>query len=176
MRKRTSVDGHIEVAEAILREAREELSRADNKAALLLAAAGVIVGALLAAFIAGDWTPAKLPSCVQWLWWIGAASGCAGLFSLATAVYPRTKYRGQRAPAVVTYFGDVVNTLPSELKERLIATAKASDARVLDQVVIVSSIVDRKYRGIQFGLWMFGACGVLCTAAVLIGFLAHPGS
>src|SRR5262245_8921031 len=62
----------------LLKEAREELARADSKAALLLAATGVAVGALLAGLIGGKWMPFSLDNRVEWLWWFGVASVASG--------------------------------------------------------------------------------------------------
>ena len=159
---------YVSLAEEILRESREELNRADSKAALLLAAAGIVVSALLAALSAGDWQPTDLALCLQWVWWLGSLAGAGGLVALAYAVYPRTKYRGNRSPAVIAYFGDVVSTPSDQLRTRLKATAATDGDRLIDQLKAVASIVDRKYRGIQLGLWLFAACAVLCAASALI--------
>lgn len=157
---------HIVLAETILREAREELARADGKSSLLLAAAGVALGAIIAAIVAGDWTPFHLAPCVQWLWWVGSASGIGAIVAFAYSVYPRTAYRGERVPAIIAYFGDVVATPANRLEANLIRTAKGTDTRVFDQLKIISGIVDRKYRGIQLGLWLVALASFACTAAV----------
>lgn len=162
---------HVRIAESILSETREELARADNKAALTLAAIGIVIGALLAAFVAGQWTPRNLAMCVEWLWWLGAAAGATGVAFLVAAVYPSTRYRRKRDPDIVAYFGDVVGAPREALRKRLTATAKKSDSRVIDQLVIVSSIVDRKYKKIQGGLWSIAFCGALCTTAVLVTYI-----
>lgn len=99
---------HIKLASQILREAREELGRADGKAGLLLAAAGVGIGAVLAGLLAQDWDPAKLHDSVEWLWWIGTIAGLCGPVALSCAVWPRTTYRKNRNPKKVAFFGDVV--------------------------------------------------------------------
>lgn len=56
----------LKLAMQILGEAREELARADGKAGLLLAAAGVVVGALLAGLLAKDWDPTSLHDRIEW--------------------------------------------------------------------------------------------------------------
>lgn len=159
------------LAEDILRESREELARADGKSALLLAAAGVVVGAVLSAFIAGSWQPANLVLCAQLVWWLGILTGCAGIFALAYAVYPRTRYRGRRPPAVIAFYGDVVSTSDRDLRARLRSTAASNGDRLVDQLRVVAAVVDRKYRGIQLGLWLFGACAILVAASLLIDAL-----
>ena len=47
---------------AVLADAREELDRADRKAQILFASAGVAIGALLAGLLAGNWSPFELAS------------------------------------------------------------------------------------------------------------------
>lgn len=162
---------HTVLAEQILCEAREELARADGKSSLLLAAVGVALGAIIAAVVAGDWTPFDLAPCVQWLWWVGSASGIGAVVALAHSVYPRTTYRGARVPSIIAYFGDVVATPAGQLEANLIRTAKRADTRVLDQLKIISGIVDRKYRGIQLGLWLVAVASFACTLAVGINGL-----
>jgi len=159
---------HVALAETILREAREELSRADEKSSLLLAAAGVVLGAIVAAVVAGDWSPFDLRPSVQWLWWAGSTAGIASLVAFAYSVYPRTTYRGQRPPSIVAYYGDVVSTPEDQLEERLVETATAAGSRSLDQLKIISEIVDKKFRGIQIGLWLIAASTFACVVAVVL--------
>lgn len=161
---------HLILTETILREAREELSRADGKSSLLLAAAGVALGAIVAAVVAGDWSPFDLMPCVQWLWWVGSGAGIGSLVAFAYSVYPRTKYRGQRAPSIVAYYGDVVSTPKDQLEARLIETARVDGSRPLDQLRIVSEIVDKKFRGIQIGLWLIAASTFGCVLAVVLDY------
>jgi hypothetical protein len=83
------------------------LTRADSKAALLLAAAGVIVGALIAGLLNGRWTPFELDNRVEWVWWVGVAAAASGMLSIAAAIYPRIYRRGAPRPEVPAYYGDV---------------------------------------------------------------------
>lgn len=160
---------HLALATTILREAREELARADGKASILLAAIGVIVGAIVASVLAGSWHPTQLDDHIEWLWWIGSAIGLAGAVSFGAAVFPRTTYRSKRRPGIVAYFGDVVGLSKDELKEGLVDTAKDASAATLDQVAAISSVVDKKYRFIQLGMICVGAASLCWLAAVLIG-------
>ncbi|UIK88615.1 Pycsar system effector family protein [Arthrobacter polaris] len=160
---------HLELASTILREAREELARADGKASILLAAIGVIIGAIMAAVLGGSWHPTHLDDNIEWLWWLGTGIGSAGAVALGVAVFPRTTYRAKRRPGIVAYFGDVVGLSSSQLKEGLIATAQDPDAATLDQVEAIASVVDKKYRSIQIGMLCVGAAAVCWLSAVLIG-------
>jgi MFS family permease len=160
--------GYVQLASNILREAREELARADGKASLLLAAAGIVIGALVAAFLAGTWHPSKLKDGVEWLWWVGTALGSFGTLALAAAVFPRTTYRARRRPGMVSYFGDVVGLSPQELRVGLERTANRDGSATLDQVKAISFVVDKKYRWIQRGMLSLGAAALCCVLAVLI--------
>lgn len=57
-----------EYARDLLDDTQEELVRADSKAALILAAAGVAFGALLAGLLSRDWEPFALDNRVEWAW------------------------------------------------------------------------------------------------------------
>ena len=166
-RSRSRDDVHHALALRILAESREELARADGKASILLAAASLIAGVVLTAILAGDWRPGDLAVCAQVGWWAGTLSGGVGIVALATAVYPRTKYRGARPPSVIAYFGDVAITPVDKLEERLRDTASSNDA-VIDQMKAIAWVVDRKYRGIQIALWAFALSALLCIASVVV--------
>jgi hypothetical protein len=159
---------YVLLAQDILRESREELNRADAKSALLLAASGVVISAITAGIIAGGWHPTDLARCAQWVWWLGVLAGIGGTIAFAYAVYPRTKYRGKRSHTAIAYFGDVVSTPADQLRNRLRATAGGDGDREIDQLKAVAAIVNRKYRGIQLGLWLFVASAVLCLASLLL--------
>ena len=160
---------HLELAKTILREAREELGRADGKASILLAAVGVVFGVIFAAILGGSWHPNHLDNNMQWLWWGGAATGLAGATAFGSAVFPRTTYRTKRRPGVVAYFGDVVGLSPDQLKRGLIRTAKNPDDATLDQVRAISSVVDKKYRAIRVGILLTATTGASWVVAVLVG-------
>lgn len=159
-----------EYVEEMLKEAREELVRADGKAALIVAASGVAIGALLGGFLAGSWEPSDLSNSVEWLWWLGVLLAAYGLYRLARSVYPQTKRKGS-APAVLAFYGDV-NRFTGDLaalKQRLIESAVNAEDRQVDQLRQVSGIVGAKYCAIKTGLLMLGVATVLCTAAALLG-------
>lgn len=160
---------YLELATGILREAREELARADGKASILLAAIGVVLGAILAAILGGSWHPSHLHDNIEWLWWIGTVTGFIGAAAFGVAIFPRTKYRYQRRLGIVAYFGDVVGLSSDDLKQGLADTAKDSDAAVLDQVMAISSVVDTKYRAIQVGMLCTGLAALCWLCAVLVG-------
>lgn len=160
----------LEYATQLLAEARSEVDRADNKAQILLAGAGVGAGALAGGLLAGSWSPRSLDASVQWLWWLGFAAAACGVGLLARAVYPRGARPGGARPVTrVEYFmdaarfsteGELVAGLRRSADERLAATAS--------QLRLVSAIVTLKYRAVAWGMWMFTVAVVCCTAAVLL--------
>lgn len=160
-------DPVLDHANTVLAATREELTRADNKAALLLATAGVAIGALLAALLAGSWSPSSLRNAIEWLWWLGAFSVGVGVFALGWAIFPRLRVPGPRSD-IVAFFGDVVVTPADELPALLEATAAAPLRSVLDQLRLVSIIVRRKYLAVQMALICFSAGAVGCVVAVLL--------
>ncbi len=156
-------------AQDLLDDTREELVRADSKAALILAAAGVAVGALLAGLLSRDWEPFDLDNRVEWVWWVGAASAVYGLWRLARAVSPATKREGPPL-GVLAYYGDVnrFKGTAKELKDALERSAERAEDRLVDQIRETSRIVGDKYASLRAGLVAFGAAGILCAAAALL--------
>lgn len=147
--------------------AREELVRADTKAAVLLAATGVGIGALLGGLLSGNWSPFELANWIEWAWWLGAAAAAFAVWRLGYAVYPRTKRKGP-PPTVLGYFDDVnkFRGTTAELKRALLAAAP--EDRQVDQLRETSRIVGAKYDGIKTALGSLGLAAVLCAGAVLL--------
>jgi hypothetical protein len=159
------------LAKLLLAESREELTRADGKASILLAALGLGISAILAAILAGDWSPFKLKEPYQGLWWGGSTSAGLSLLCLVLAVYPRVTH--QSASKGVTYFGDVaaLETV-DELRAALKRSETDAAGRSVTQLHVIARLVARKYRFIRWGLIALGAAIVLTVAAVLAARLA----
>lgn len=156
-----------EYAKDLLERTREELVRADQKAALLLAGAGVAVGSLLTGLLGGKWSPFQLANSIEWLWWCGVVAALAGVAFIGSAVYPRTRRRGA-AWSGIAYFGDVVAAGRESLEEELRATIASGKSPLVDQLFQNSRIVDRKYWGLRNGLRCLVASIALCGLSILI--------
>jgi hypothetical protein len=155
--------------EDLLDNTREELARADSKAALLLAATGVVVGALLAGLFAGKWTPFDLDSRIEWLWWLGVCAAAAGIFSIAGAVYPRLRPRGAPPPpGAPAYFGDVIKYKDIDAFRQAIELAPSPKERLTDQTFVLSRIAWRKYVLLRLGLRLLLLAILACGIAILI--------
>jgi hypothetical protein len=152
---------------------REELTRADSKAQILLGAAGVAFAALLAGLIAGDWTPFRIGAQVQWLWWAGIISAIYAIINLGRAVLPRVNRAGTaQAGRFVGYFGDVVAY--SSSTELAIALRNSSDLtleRIADQLLQTSIIAMRKYSLIRFAMLLFLTAAACCLASISLNAL-----
>lgn len=164
---------HAYVAK-LLRETREELTRADSKAATLFAAVGVTVAVVIGAAASSSADFADLDT--KWQVGITAAAvvQAAGLVFLAKALYPSTK-KPLRGP--VHYYGDVVGYLDVSGTADLAALRQAAEqvsadtvARDLEQFAILAGVVQRKYRFIKLGLLASGVatCGFGVTLLVCL--------
>ena len=155
---------HVELGKELLLEARQELNRADAKASILLASAGVAAGAIIAALMEGHASPAQMNSVTAWLWWYGAATGLAGIGMLGWVIYPRTKYRASQSN-FVGYFGDVMSTPKSELVRLVGKSANNPEEYVFDQVEAIAAIGDTKYWGTQKSLVLLGFSVVVISSS-----------
>lgn len=159
-------------AVALLAEAREEIDRADKKAQVLLAGAGVAIAVLFGALSTDEWSPSALRASVQWLWWLGAMSAAASVLALGASIYPRTQRERRKKVDHIYYFGDVLNLeSTTEVVEALRRSATLDLERLADQVVEIGSIAQRKYRLVQWAMWLFFAAGVCCVAAIMFNRL-----
>lgn len=170
----SAADPALRYAESMLVRAHAEIDRADAKASILLAASGVVVGALLAGLIAGTWTPLRLPGTVQWLWWLGVATAASGIWCLAWAVYPRREVRESAIPWAVGYYVDVLAfSSTAELVTALRRSADTNVDRVAEQLRQVSRIAHRKYFFIRCGMRLLFLAVMTTSAAVVISPLSR---
>jgi Pycsar effector protein len=145
---------------------REELTRADTKASLFLAALGVVIGALLAALLSSDWSPAELNNSVEWLWWLGILCCAGAVVLLATAIYPRTKRQlkatGSNSAKIGPsfYYGDIEKLSSQELQKAI--SDISEETAIIDQLISISQIVGYKYRALRRGLLL------LCVSAAFV--------
>jgi hypothetical protein len=155
------------LAERLLSESREELVRADAKAATLFGVFAIAFGVVLAGVIAGDWAPSELADSAEVVWWIGAASAALAVAAVSAAVWPRLD--SESATGRVTYFGHVVAYRTRDsLVEALERQATHDLDRPVEQLEAISAIVMEKYVWIQRALVLFGFGAVACGLAVFV--------
>ncbi|MFE1959271.1 Pycsar system effector family protein [Streptomyces sp. NPDC059479] len=165
----------LEYASTLLAEARSEVDRADNKAQILLAGAGIGGGALAGGLLARSWSPLELAASVQWLWWIGLAAGAGGIGLLGSVVYPRGSRRGAATGgSTVEYFGDAAEYgTDAELGAAIGRSAAARLELTVSQLRQVSLIVALKYRAVAGSMWLLVAALGCCGGAVLLDRLVR---
>ncbi|MET9239827.1 Pycsar system effector family protein [Nonomuraea sp. NPDC003709] len=151
----------------LLKEAREELNRADAKAQVLLGIVGIGLGAVAGGLLAGNWSPFEMSNTVEWLWWVGAAAALASVVVLAGAVYPRLDRR--KGNGAVMYYADIFHLdSPATVAGALMRSSTLDLERVADQLYRVSHIVGQKYRLIRWGFWLLlGGMAATVSAALI---------
>ena len=77
----------------LLAETREEIVRADTKAAILFTAFGIVVAAVLAGLIAGNWGPDELDRGAAVVFWVGSGSALVSFLALGYALKRRDAAR-----------------------------------------------------------------------------------
>lgn len=160
-------DAIEKLAEKLLAESREELERADSKAAMLLASFSVLVGVVVAGLLAGKFKPADLHCAGEPVWWVGCGAVAAALIALACAIYPTLRHGEDRGP--ITYFGHAAGKDATAIEAALKRQVEGGRSRTIEQLVVVSAIVWKKYLFLQGALWLFGAGVALCIFGVAVG-------
>ncbi|WP_395640958.1 Pycsar system effector family protein [Pseudolysinimonas sp.] len=152
----------------MLAEAREDLSRADQKASLLLAAVGVGFGAVLGGQFAGDWSPSALSDWGQIAWWVGVLAAIVSVACSALAVWPRFPRDG--APLYgITYWGHMAQFDDADaLRTALADQTTDTITRVSHQLFNLSKVVLWKYRFVRYALVAAAAAGGLLGVAAIV--------
>jgi hypothetical protein len=154
----------------LLTEAREELSRADSKAQVLLGIVGIGLGAVAGGLLAGSWAPTRLADAVEWLWWLGSAAALAAVIVLASAVYPRLDRR--KHSTAVMYFADVLHLDSTQAVSNALLRSSTLDLeRIADQLRRTSKIISWKYRLIRWGFWLLLSAMASTVSAAVINLL-----
>ncbi|MFE2386935.1 Pycsar system effector family protein [Streptomyces misionensis] len=157
-------------AERLLGELRDEISRADAKASVLVAALGLAAG-LFTGLVAGrNWSPGRLSVPATALWWAGAAGLALSLLALLLAVLPRYRAGSWAAGRPLCYFGDIHQAVrEGRLAEALADTERDPGAALLAALAENSRIAASKHRWIRTGLVAFSAGVLLLPTAALVG-------
>lgn len=160
--------GADETELAMLLEARTEVGVADHKASMVLTSLGVGFGALLAAVVAGDWSPDELAGFFEWLWWMGAVLAAGSVVAAALAVWPR--WDEDEAFERPHYWGHVASyeSLP-DLADALEGNKLDESDRTRSQLWKLSQIVALKYRWVRRAFLLAGSSAVPLLISGLLG-------
>lgn len=156
--------GYDELVERMLDEAREEVTRADAKASILLALYVALEVVLFTALASKTWTPGSLVGGWELLFWLGWVTSVVGLVLVAIAVYPRV---GNKHDECITYHGHVAACESiGEMQEGLRAAATMDPTRHEEQLWTVSGIARVKYQHIARSMWFFFSGATACAIAI----------
>lgn len=156
----------VTMTERLLAETREELSKADGKAQILLAISGVVIGVVLGGAISGDWNPSDLDGCARILWWVGVGVAAAGVGSLGFAVFPRLLDSDDER---ITYFEDVLRHKDCAALAKALNNEATRGDRDVEQLLRLSRVAHLKYSAIQVAMTALVVAAALCATAALIG-------
>lgn len=154
-------------AAELLAETREEIVRADTKAAILFTAFGIAVAAVLAGLIAGDWSPSDLDRGATVVFWVGSGGAFVSFLALGYALWPRMKHKQAEGPAsyyLKVHEYDDLNALRAALKQ----SAEAGN-RSVEQLKAASDIAWSKFIGIRIAMVLYGFGLAACGGAVILG-------
>ncbi|GAA1923848.1 hypothetical protein GCM10009775_15250 [Microbacterium aoyamense] len=152
------------LAAEMLDEVATEIDRADQKASLLIGSLGIAFSIVLSATIGGDWSPLALPAAGLTVWLVGALTASASVVAAALAVWPRLS-KGP-GPGAITYWGQVRGmTSPAEVAQALAERGLQPPERTYQQLLVLSAVVQRKYRCIRWSMVLAGVGIVLVAAA-----------
>ncbi|WP_324606670.1 Pycsar system effector family protein [Kitasatospora azatica] len=157
----TDTDSARLLAERLLATVREDIGRADTKAAILLSTALALPALLLG-------RPTGSPGAVATvLLAVGGALWAVGTGALVRAILPRTgTVRGR---GDMTYFGDLLTaTDPKSLTARVVEAGRDPLAWLLVQAVDVSTILAAKYRWIRWSVACLAPGAALAAAGLLL--------
>jgi hypothetical protein len=150
----------------LLGETREEVGRADAKAATLLSASAIAVTLLVGLYELRGHPLRVLPVWRADLVLFAFAVSGIGVVLLGLAVLPRaTSVAKDRVPPY--FFGEVARYGRNEerLMTDLAQAPQQVTERTVSQLLVVSQIVVRKYRYVRYGLLGLFAGGLLAIVA-----------
>lgn len=154
-------DASLYVAERLLAVVRDDLARADTKAAVLLSGA-LAAPALL---FGGQWPCGGALRAWPPLLWPAAGFWAAGTALLVWAILPRT--RTLRPGPGITYFGDArPGRDPADLLRDVAAAGLDRVGWLMTQFVDISGILTVKFRCMRWGMCCL-ALGLTLAAAGL---------
>jgi len=153
--------------ERLLQMTMDEITRADAKAAALLAGVLAAGGAALAAVIATRGSAFTVSFVASTLWSLGIASAVGAVAALLTAIYPRVGRSGI-STRHISYFGDVVRLSSLDhLLEAVESGGVFCRADIAAQLWRVSHIAQSKYRAITIGI-SCSAVALACWGSALV--------
>jgi hypothetical protein len=154
-------------ARSLLDISRFELARADDKANTLFRFYGVVAALSIGLLAGRGWSPGDLSAVSQVLFWAGCTALLASGVFLGMTLYPRNV--SDLRPDRLLFFGHV-NTYTSltELTRALAAVEDDTETRLVEQLAVVSALVEKKFAMTRRALQALAIGTALCLLAVLV--------
>ncbi|MGW3634676.1 Pycsar system effector family protein [Streptomyces sp. NPDC005122] len=160
----------VRLCERLLADLRAEITRADSKASVLVAALGMTAGVFSGLLAGHDWTPAALSVPGAALCWAGVGSLAVSLLALLLAVLPRYGAPAWAPGHPLSYFGDIQQAVRLGcLRTALADTGRDPTGSLAKALTETSRIAARKHQWIRTGLIAFCVGTILLPASLLIG-------
>ncbi|MFI6153350.1 Pycsar system effector family protein [Kitasatospora sp. NPDC051170] len=155
---------------SLLAELRTEIARADSKAAILVAALGVIVGVLGGLLTSTGWAPQQLSGAAKALLVLGGSGLAVSLVALLLAVLPRFGRSNWRPGRPLAYFGDIRLAAEQGLLTDALADTEEHAAEAVRAALAANSrIASRKHSWVRIGILAFGAGLFPLVTALFLG-------
>lgn len=156
------------LAGAMLDEVRTEIERADQKASLLIGSLGIAFSIVLSGMLEGDWVP-TLGTVGLTLWLGGTVVAIAAVLAAALAVWPRmTK---PPANGAIAFWGHVRHLRSARDVARALELRGVHDPeRTYQQLLVLSEVVQRKYRYIRWSMLLAALASLMVILAFLLTF------
>ena len=141
-----------------------EIDRADQKASLLIGSLGIAFSIVLSGILGGDWSLAVAQPVGAVLWIVGALAASGSVVAAAMAVWPRlSKGPGPGRHHLLGPGARARLARGGRRRARRSADCMPPE-RTYQQLLVLSAVVQRKYRCIR---WSMGLAGVGIALVVL---------
>lgn len=155
------------LAGEMLAEVMAEIDRADQKASLLIGSLGIAFSIVLSEVLGGGWSPASLGAIGSVLWTIAGAAAALSVVSAALAVWPRLS--AGPGPGPITYWGQVRGMAsPQAVADALAERGLLRPERTYQQLLVLSAVVQRKYRCIRWSFLFAGAAALIGVGSFFV--------
>jgi hypothetical protein len=152
---------------SLLDISRFELARADDKANTLFRFYGVVAALSIGLLAGRGWSPGDLSTVSQILFWAGCAALLTSGVFLGMTLYPRSV--ADHRPGRLLYFGHInAYTTLAELTAALAAVEDDTESRLVEQLMVVSRLVEKKFSMTRRALQALAVGTALCLLAVLV--------
>ena len=137
-----------------------EIDRADQKASLLIGSLGIAFSIVLSGMLGGDWTPDTRSTLGRRAVVVGGHRGESPRWSRrAMAVWPRLSKGPGRRRDHATGVRCADSRSPAGVADALAQRGLQPPERTYQQLLVLSAVVQRKYRCIRWSMVLAGVAG-----------------